>query len=143
VKKLILLTIVLAVLGGTHQALADPTATATATPVGFIINQFGIAQQPVTVPACNGGIAYQQTIKGNYANQTWAIEPEGTNIRCTPGAVGATVPLIAPDTNVGFLYPSYVITPVAASSKGQNGVQFSQFCCGVGSSVSVSTYQAP
>lgn len=108
---------------------------ATALAANAVINQQGSAGAPVSAGACSG--AATLVIAGSPANTSWAIMPEGADIRCEVGTSANVAASPAPSATVGFLFKSNVLVTEPIGGLGVLRLD----CCGVAGAVPVDTWQ--
>lgn len=96
------------------------------------INEQGTSGAPIQVHAC--AVQADEVIAGTPASTSWAILPEGADIRCGVGtsANGAASPV--PTATVGILLKSNVLVTETLLSTLRVD------CCGVAGAVSVDTW---
>lgn len=95
------------------------------------VNELGVATAPVSVLACP---TVTKVITGSKTSTSWAIMPEGADIRCNVGTSADVSASPVPTATVGILLKSNVIVEETTLSTLRVD------CCGVAGAVPTDTW---
>lgn len=106
---------------------------AMVSPALAVVNETGTGTVPKSVQACSGGA--DKVIAGSSSATSYAIRPEGADIRCNEGTAADAAANPAPSATAGWLIKSDEV-----HFEGAHSVTLRLDCCGVAGVVPVDTW---